>query len=142
MRLTQSEEPPEVDNLPSDTVVASNGSGPTGAVLGGGLQSDTAMLVDPFGLGSYPLAASMVDEPFPSVKNGHAKGLSNGSTNGSTTHGSLSPRVEHSGDPLGRHPLPIARVNPPGTTLYPGSATNREEFVRLVIQTLRDVGYV
>ncbi|KAK7693817.1 hypothetical protein QCA50_003389 [Cerrena zonata] len=36
----------------------------------------------------------------------------------------------------------IARVSLPGTTLYEGSYVDREEFVRLVIQSLRDVGYI
>ncbi|KAF9052998.1 WD40 repeat-like protein [Panaeolus papilionaceus] len=41
-----------------------------------------------------------------------------------------------------RHGKSIARVNPPGTTLYDDSVVDREEFVRLVVQSLRDVGYV
>lgn len=76
------------------------------------------------------------------LDNGHVKGLSNGSTNGSAANRSLSPRLEPSVDRLSKHSTAIARVNLPGTALYPGSATNREEFVRLVIQTLKDVGYV
>ncbi|KAF8590071.1 WD40 repeat-like protein [Ramaria rubella] len=36
---------------------------------------------------------------------------------------------------------PVARVHLPGTALYEGSHVDREEFVRLVIQSLRDVGY-
>ena len=36
----------------------------------------------------------------------------------------------------------IARVTLPGTKLYEDSVVEREEFVRLVIQSLRDVGYV
>lgn len=36
----------------------------------------------------------------------------------------------------------IARVSLPGTTLYDDSYVDREEFVRLVIQSLRDVGYM
>lgn len=35
----------------------------------------------------------------------------------------------------------VARVNLPGTRLYDDAAIDREEFVRLVIQSLRDVGY-
>ena len=35
----------------------------------------------------------------------------------------------------------VARVFPPGTTLYNDTTIDREEFVRLVIQSLRDVGY-
>lgn len=36
----------------------------------------------------------------------------------------------------------VARVSLPGTTLYDDSYVDREEFVRLVIQSLRDVGYM
>lgn len=36
---------------------------------------------------------------------------------------------------------PVARVNPPGTLLYDDSNVDREEFIRLVVQSLRDVGY-
>lgn len=41
-----------------------------------------------------------------------------------------------------RHPRAIAKVDLPGTALYDDSFVDREEFVRLVIQSLRDVGYV
>ena len=41
-----------------------------------------------------------------------------------------------------KHAKTIARVYPPGTTLYDDSLIDREEFVRLVIQSLRDVGYL
>jgi hypothetical protein len=36
----------------------------------------------------------------------------------------------------------VARVSLPGTRLYPDSYIDREEFIRLVVQSLRDVGYV
>ena len=36
----------------------------------------------------------------------------------------------------------IARVTLPGTTLYEDSNIDREEFVRLTIQSLRDLGYM
>ncbi|KAF4576667.1 hypothetical protein EYR40_000914 [Pleurotus pulmonarius] len=36
----------------------------------------------------------------------------------------------------------ISKVSLPGTTLYDDSTVDREEFVRLVIQSLRDVGYI
>ncbi|EKM55055.1 uncharacterized protein PHACADRAFT_94848 [Phanerochaete carnosa HHB-10118-sp] len=41
-----------------------------------------------------------------------------------------------------KHPQSVARVSLPGTTLYDDSHVDREEFVRLVIQSLRDVGYI
>jgi len=76
------------------------------------------------------------------AQNGHVKGLSNGSTNGSAANRSLSPRLESSTERSPNPSTTIARVTIPGTALYPGSSTNREEFVRLVIQTLKDVGYL
>ncbi|KAE9409438.1 WD40 repeat-like protein [Gymnopus androsaceus JB14] len=36
----------------------------------------------------------------------------------------------------------LARVNLPGHLLYEGSNVDREEFVRLLLQSLRDVGYI
>lgn len=38
--------------------------------------------------------------------------------------------------------MSVSRVSLPGTTLYDDSYVDREEFVRLVIQSLRDVGYM
>lgn len=83
-----------------------------------------------------------VDDSFAPVKNGHVKALSNGSTNGPATNGSLSPRLEVSNEKIPRFSTSITRVEPPGTTLYSDSTVNREEFVRLVLQTLKDIGYV
>ncbi|KAJ6630542.1 WD40-repeat-containing domain protein [Mycena sp. CBHHK59/15] len=40
------------------------------------------------------------------------------------------------------HSFSVARVTLPGSTLYDDSEVDREEFVRLVIQSLRDVGYI
>ncbi|KAJ7172204.1 WD40 repeat-like protein [Mycena filopes] len=40
------------------------------------------------------------------------------------------------------HSLSVARVTLPGSNLYDDSEVDREEFVRLVIQSLRDVGYI
>ncbi|KAG5654118.1 hypothetical protein H0H81_007170 [Sphagnurus paluster] len=66
------------------------------------------------------------------VTNGHTKG--NGSTNGRT----ITNGVAHK-----QHPAKsIATLTLPGTTLYEDSYIDREEFVRLVIQSLRDVGYI
>ena len=47
-----------------------------------------------------------------------------------------SPTVENG------HTRAISRVKLSGTKLYPESFIDREEFVRLIAQTLRDVGYV
>jgi hypothetical protein len=84
--------------------------------------------------------AAMDDVSSP-VKNSHMKGLSNGSTNGSATNGSLSPRIDGQPESGTRRLMQISRLNPPGKSLYPGSSIDREEFVRLVLQTLKDVGY-
>lgn len=60
----------------------------------------------------------------------------------------LSPRGESNGystngqgDTSTVPPSIVRRVSPPGTTLYKDSTVDREEFVRLVLQSLRDVGY-
>ncbi|KAI0071759.1 WD40 repeat-like protein, partial [Panus rudis PR-1116 ss-1] len=73
--------------------------------------------------------------------------------NGSTkTNGFSSPYTNGNGkarllDGLDGHApdkarASIARVSLPGSTLYDDSFVDREEFVRLVIQSLRDVGYI
>lgn len=59
--------------------------------------------------------------------NGHANGV-----NGST--------IEN-GAQNGKTTAAIGTVSLPGTHLYDDSHIDREEFVRLVIQSLRDVGY-
>ena len=41
-----------------------------------------------------------------------------------------------------KHGKGIARVNLPGSTISEDSSIDREEFVRLVIQSLKDVGYM
>lgn len=46
------------------------------------------------------------------------------------------------GNGVQKHGKSIAKVNLPGTTLYDDSFVDRQEFVRLVIQSLRDVGYM
>ena len=89
--------------------------------------------------GNQMAAAAYAEDAFSGtgpVKNGHLKALSNGSTNGST-NGSGSPRTEGSS---ARHSN-IPRVNPPGVLLYPDSETKRKEYVRLVLQSLKDIGY-
>ncbi|KAG6909629.1 hypothetical protein DXG01_016411 [Tephrocybe rancida] len=65
----------------------------------------------------------------------HANGHSNGFTTKSATNGTTN----------GVHPKngkAIARVSLPGTNLYDNTPVDREEYVRLVIQSLRDVGYI
>lgn len=66
----------------------------------------------------------------------------NGHTNG---HGAVAATNGHSvpaTNGVGKHGKAIARVSLPGTALYDGSSVDREEFVRLVIQSLQDVGYM
>lgn len=66
--------------------------------------------------------------------NGFAASSTNGTTNGSGAVGNGSQKHSKSS---------IAKVSLPGTALYDDdSYVDREEFVRLVVQSLRDVGYV
>jgi WD repeat-containing protein 26 len=71
------------------------------------------------------------------LSNGHANGngYSLPVTNGSSGNGIVT------GNGVQKHTKGIGRVSLPGTTLYDDSHIDREEFVRLVIQSLRDVGY-
>jgi hypothetical protein len=41
-----------------------------------------------------------------------------------------------------RSKSPVARVEFPGATIYDDSYIDREEYIRLVIQSLRDIGYM
>ncbi|KAG8873801.1 hypothetical protein FRC20_007455 [Serendipita sp. 405] len=128
MRLTQTDdgaEPPSTTQSMQDVI---NELNPT-------------MGSDPYSSSSPSRIMPSAEDQFVAVKNVHAKGLSNGSTNGSVTNGSLSPRIEFNSEHNPRRVGTITRVSPPGTTLYPGSATNREQFVRLVLQALKDIGY-
>ncbi|KAF9469272.1 WD40 repeat-like protein, partial [Collybia nuda] len=74
-----------------------------------------------------------------STRNGFSSptnGFTSPPTNGAFGNGGVM------GHGLVKHVKSIARVNLPGTTLYDDSYVDREEFIRLVIQSLRDVGYV
>lgn len=80
----------------------------------------------------------------PGSSNGHngiakSNGFSllhtNGASNG-TVHADVDGHASE------RHRSSIPRVALPGRTLYDDSYVDREEFVRLVIQSLRDVGYM
>ncbi|GJJ12550.1 hypothetical protein Clacol_006793 [Clathrus columnatus] len=62
--------------------------------------------------------------------------ISNGHTNGATMSNGHAPA------PSPRRFKEVAKVSPSGSTLYKGSNVNREEFIRLVMQSLRDIGYV
>lgn len=78
-----------------------------------------------------------------------ANGHTNTKAHVSPTNGYASHTVNGScgfgtflGNGTGKHGKAVSRVNLPGTTLYDDSSVDREEFVRLVIQSLRDVGYI
>ncbi|KAJ7087763.1 WD40 repeat-like protein [Mycena epipterygia] len=87
-----------------------------------------------------------LDHPGPS--NGHLNG------NGFTTVANGAPVANAAGNGIQKHnghskqssaashSLSVARVTLPGSSLYNDSDVDREEFVRLVIQSLRDVGYI
>jgi hypothetical protein len=66
------------------------------------------------------------------TSNGHAR-ANNGATNNARTSTPGSLKV---------HGRVVQKVELPGLTLYDDSYVDREEFVRLVIQSLRDVGYM
>jgi hypothetical protein len=143
MRLTSEHDPdqsllPHTD--PNGALAPLDALG--GGSLGGIRPIQSEAIADPYAPGPLLHSTASNDEVYPSAKNAHAKGLSNGSTNGSATNGSLSPRLELFADSAIRRPMTISRVSPPGSTLYPDSTTNREEFVRLVIQTMKDIGYL
>ncbi|PPQ72113.1 hypothetical protein CVT24_002424 [Panaeolus cyanescens] len=74
----------------------------------------------------------------PSSGNGVSKGYTNGFS--SSSNGTSAGVTQTSNGT--RHGKSITTVNLPGTTLYDDSFVDREEFVRLVIQSLRDVGYL
>ena len=65
--------------------------------------------------------------------NGHTNGFTT-MTNGKSEMGAVMTNG------VQKHPS-ITRVTLPGTTLYDDSPVDREEFIRLVIQSLRDIGY-
>ncbi|KAF5373710.1 hypothetical protein D9758_000745 [Tetrapyrgos nigripes] len=94
-------------------------------------QPSTPPAAGPSSRGLDGLANSSTNGRTP-LSNGHGfssyNGLSNGTggvPNGNSKHGKTS----------------ITRVNLPGSSLYEDSNVDREEFVRLVLQSLRDVGY-
>ncbi|KAL6301773.1 WD40 repeat-like protein [Sparassis latifolia] len=81
-----------------------------------------------------------------------AVGASNGHNGAAKTNGFSQPFTNGSSKSLlsaeleehraARNGTSVARVSLPGSTLYDDSYVDREEFVRLVIQSLRDVGYI
>jgi len=74
--------------------------------------------------------------------NGHSQATSNGHGFSSNGLSNGSSGVANGNGVVQKHGKnPIARVDLPGTLLYEDSNVDREEFVRLVLQSLRDVGY-
>lgn len=135
MRLTDSNDDNSDDSQPTTRISPATGQLRTN-------HPDPNLVHDPIAAsssGNQMAAAAYAEDVFSGtapVKNGHLKALSNGSTNGSA-NGSSSPRAEGSSV---RHSN-ISRVNPPGVLLYPDSETKRKEYVRLVLQSLKDIGY-
>ncbi|KAH9930616.1 WD40 repeat-like protein [Fomitopsis serialis] len=68
-------------------------------------------------------------------QNGYGNSYSNGYSKASATDATNGGRPE-------KQAMSTTRVSLPGSTLYDDSYVDREEFVRLVIQSLRDVGYI
>ena len=83
--------------------------------------------------------------PAAGPSNGHkaivakSNGFSQPYTNGSSKFASSDVLDGHAPE---KQRSPVARVSLPGSTLYDDSFVDREEFVRLIIQSLRDVGYM
>lgn len=78
-----------------------------------------------------------LDGPGPSNGHTNGNGFTLPSTNGFTNGTGVV------GNGVQKHGKSVAKVSLLGTALYPdGSYVDREEFVRLVIQSLRDVGYM
>ncbi|KAI3616667.1 wd domain-containing protein [Moniliophthora roreri] len=100
-----------------------------------------------------------LDSPSASTSNGHTSSASifsngngfvsgvsaqNGLANGTSASGSgvsgVSNGIGMSAHKHGKNP--VARVNLPGDMLYADANVNREEFVRLLVQSLKEVGYM
>ncbi|KIM79679.1 hypothetical protein PILCRDRAFT_74055 [Piloderma croceum F 1598] len=78
-----------------------------------------------------------LDGPGPSNGHTNGNGFTLPSTNGFTNGAGVV------GNGVQKHGKSVAKVSLLGTALYAdGSYVDREEFVRLVIQSLRDVGYI
>ncbi|KAI8982846.1 WD40 repeat-like protein [Trametes punicea] len=85
---------------------------------------------------SYPAGPSNGHNGVATKTNGFSLPYTNGSLSKSSIH------EEMDGHASARDGSYVARVSLPGRTLYDDSYVDREEFVRLVIQSLRDVGYM
>lgn len=99
---------------------------------------------------SSPSSAGMsLGHPGPSSStNGYSSNVISMNGNSSMTNGHVATMNGSTTNGIGNgihkvHGKSVRRVSLPGTLLYDddGSFVDREEFVRLVIQSLRDVGY-
>jgi hypothetical protein len=99
---------------------------------------DSPLSVSPDNLNNNALAGPSCAAAFEGVV------ATNGHTNGFTpvTNGTALGAGVVMGNGVQKHGKLVAKVNLPGTTLYDDSFVDRQEFVRLVIQSLRDVGYM
>ena len=78
----------------------------------------------------------------PALANGHNGVVKGNGFIAPFTNGNGKAAAATDGHRAGKQSQAVARVSLPGTTLYDDSYVDREEFVRLVIQSLRDVGYM
>lgn len=113
------------------------------------LPSDTNMrLTDADEDSSISASYETVPEAGPSssvaITNGHNGVSKSNGFSAPYTNGSTKSRLHDTfdGHPPERSRTAISRVSLPGSTLYDDSHVDREEFIRLVIQSLRDVGYM
>lgn len=95
------------------------------------------------------MAGGLSSSMFPGSANGNGRAVTNGNgvvldgapasaMNGSSPYSKLS--VDNNYGRSAKNA--IARVILPGTRLFEDSYIDREEFIRLIVQSLRDVGYM
>ncbi|KAI0820195.1 WD40 repeat-like protein [Trametes gibbosa] len=89
---------------------------------------------------SHPAGSSNGHNGVVAKGNGFSLPHTNGSSKGNV-HGASPVHDGLDGLASEKRRPPIARVTIPGRTLYEDSYADREEFIRLVIQSLRDIGY-
>ena len=97
---------------------------------------DSPLSVSPDNLNNNALAGPSSCIGAATTTNGHANGFT------PVTNGTIGAGVVMGNGVQKQHGKLVAKVNLPGTTLYDDSFVDRQEFVRLVIQSLRDVGYM
>ncbi|KAK7054652.1 hypothetical protein VNI00_003115 [Paramarasmius palmivorus] len=128
MRFPQSEEESRLSTSPGNTSPtlagpSSKGLDSTGASNSNGYTSSNSVFSNGHGFSS-----------------GAQNGLANGSSGSGAGVSGVSNGIGMSPQKHGKNP--VARVNLPGELLYADADVNREEFVRLLVQSLKDVGYM